>query len=88
MDCYGLYEKMWQFSSFLIQKGLKVLEVGNAEKFIDININKIEKDIEHIALRAVADGKPENIIQEYNGIKYNAVKVAEYIYIPNNTKTV
>lgn len=88
MDCYGLYEKMWQFSSFLIQKGLKVLEVGNAEKFIDININKIEKDTEHIALRAVADGKPENIIQEFNGNRYNAIKVAEYIYIPDNTKTI
>lgn len=88
MDCFGLYEKMWQFSSFLIQKGLKVLEVGNAEKFIDINIKKIDKDTKHIALRAVADGKPENIIQEYNGNKYNAIKVAEYIYIPDNTKTI
>ena len=25
MDSNGMFEKMWQFSSFLIQKGLKVL---------------------------------------------------------------
>ena len=88
MDCFGLYEKMWQFSSLLIQKGLKVLEVSNQDTFIDINIKPIEKDTEHIALRAIMPGKPENIIQEYEGKKYNAVKVAEYIYIPNNTKTI
>ena len=86
MDCFGLYEKMWQFSSLLIQKGLKVLEVSNQDTFIDINIKPIEKDNEHIALRAIMQGKPENIIQEYHGKKYNAIKVAEYIYIPNLTK--
>ena len=33
MDCYGMFEKLWQFSSYLLQKGLKVLEVGNDSKF-------------------------------------------------------
>ena len=30
MDCYGMFEKLWQFSSYLLQKGLKVLEIGRA----------------------------------------------------------
>ncbi len=35
MDTYGLFEKLWQFSADLIRKGIKVLEVGNDQKFIE-----------------------------------------------------
>lgn len=27
LDSYGMFEKKWQFSSFLIQRGLKVLDI-------------------------------------------------------------
>ena len=33
LDCYGFFTELWQFSSFLVNKGLQVLEVGNATKF-------------------------------------------------------
>lgn len=46
MDCYGMFEKLWQFSSYLLQKGLKVLEVGNDTKFMDGNIDRIDEDDE------------------------------------------
>ena len=88
IDCYGLCEKLWQFSSALIGKGLKVLEVGSDEKFIDINIPKAQIDAEHFILRANAKGKPENITQEIDGTKYLAIKVADRIYIPDKTKTI
>ncbi len=83
MVCYGFFEQMWQFSSHLVKKGLKVLEVSDAETFIDINIKKTQEDKEHLILRANAKGKPENITQEVNGIKYKAIKVASKIYIPD-----
>ncbi len=84
IDSNGMFEKKWQFSSFLIQKGLKVLEISDAETFIDININKTEEDKERIFLRANADGKPQYIEHEINGVNYKAVKVADKMYIPNN----
>ena len=82
IDCFGVYEKMWQFSSHLVQKGLKVLEVSNDENFIDINITKAKEEPNHFILRATAEGKPEYIKQTINGIEYNAVKVADKLYIP------
>jgi hypothetical protein len=88
VDSNGMFEKMWQFSSFLIQKGMKVLEVSSDEKFLDINITKAEPDTEHILLRANADGKPEEITQTINGITYEAIKVADKIYIPNKEQIV
>ena len=88
MDCNGMFEKMWQFSSFIIQKGLKVLEVSSDEKFIDINIEKANVDAEHIILRANATGRPEYINHEINGVTYKAVKIANKIYIPDNSQTI
>ncbi len=87
LDCYGAFEKLWQFSSYLLQKGLKVLEVGNDTKFMDGNINRANADSEQLILRANAKGKPEYITQTVNGVTYKAVKVADKIYIPDRTKT-
>ena len=86
MDSNGKFEKLWQFSSFLLQKGFKVLEVSSDEKFIDINITKVETDTEHIILRAHSKGRPENITCEINGTVYAAVKINEKIYIPDKDK--
>ena len=46
VDSNGMFEKLWQFSSLLIQKGLKVLEVSSLEKIIDINIKPSPEDKE------------------------------------------
>ncbi len=88
MDCYGMFDKLWQFSSMLIQKGLKVLEVGNDTKFMDGNIDRIDENSEKVFLRANAIGKPEYITQTVNGIIYKAVKVADKIYIADRTQAV
>ena len=83
-----MFEKLWQFSSYLLQKGLKVLEVGNDTKFMDGNIDRIDEDGEKMFLRANAKGKPEYTTQSINGITYKAVKVADKIYIPDRAQTV
>ena len=77
MDSYGIFEKLWQFSSFMVQKGFKVLAVGNDETFDDGNIEKeTEYEPEKVILRACVMGKPtsENGKVEVNG----------KFYIPNN----
>lgn len=88
MDCYGMFEKLWQFSSYLLQKGLKVLEVGNDTKFMNGNIDRIDEDSEKMYLRANAKGKPEYVTYTINGVTYKAVKVADKIYIPDRAQTV
>ena len=88
VDSNGMFEKLWQFSSFSIQKGLKILEVSTAEKFLDVNIIPIEEDEQHFYLRANADGKPKYIEQEIDGITYKALQVADKIYIPDKTQII
>ncbi len=70
MDSNGMFEKLWQFSSFIIQHGCKVLEVSTDEKFLDINIEKAEKDTTHVLLRACSEGKPNYVDKKIDGKTY------------------
>ena len=83
IDSNGMFEKLWQFSSYLVSKGIQIVAVSKFENIIDINIDKVEHNREKIILRANADGKPEETTQTVNGITYKAIKVADKIYIPN-----
>ncbi len=84
IDSNGKFEKLWQFSSYLVSKGLQIIEVSKEEQILDINIAKPQIDNENLILRATADCKPEYIEQTINGTTYKAIKVADKIYIPNN----
>ena len=83
IDSNGMFDQLWKFSSYLVQKGLKVLEVSKLENVIDLNINQVEKDKEHIFLRATADGNPEYVNHTIDGMTYRAIKVADKLYIVN-----
>lgn len=83
VDSNGMFEELWQFSSFLVHKGLDIIAVTRLENIIDINIDQVKEDKEHILLRANADGKPEYVNHTINGITYRAIKVADKLYIIN-----
>ena len=83
MDSHGMFEKLWQFSSFLVKKGLKVLEVSSDEQFKDINIDKAEYNNGKILLRATGEGKPIYTEKIINGTTQRVVTVGEKSYIPN-----
>lgn len=83
LDSNGMFEKLWEFSAYLIAKGLDVIEVTRLENIIDININQVGEDKHHMILRANADGKPEYVNHTINGITYRAIKVADKLYIIN-----
>ncbi|MCL2061184.1 MAG: hypothetical protein FWH03_00970 [Firmicutes bacterium] len=85
-DSFGKYEKLWQFSSFFINKGFSVLEVSSADKFLDGNITKTKPCPDNLILRANQTGKPEYTTYEHNGTVYHAVKVENKIYIPDRDK--
>lgn len=87
MDSFGMFEKLWEFSSFMISKGFKIIEVGNDEKFLDVNITKAEQDNEHIILRASAKGKPIKTTKTLKDRNYKAIEVEGKMYIPDkNTR--
>ena len=72
MDSNGMFEKLWQFSSFMVSKGFKIIEVGNEEKFDEGDMPKAERDTVHIILRACKSGQPD--------IHGNTIMVWQYHY--------
>ncbi len=82
LDCNGKFEKLWQFSAFVISKGYKVLEVSNSDNFIDITLTKADYDSEHIFLRAVQKGEPKYSTYNLDGVTHKAIRVGNHIYIP------
>ena len=59
MDSNGLFEKLWQFSSFMVSKGFKIIEVGGEDKFNEGDMPKAEQDTVHVILRACKSGEPK-----------------------------
>ena len=58
MDAYGMFEKLWQFSSFMVQKGFKIIAVSDDKSFACGTLAKVDEDTEHILLRACDIGRP------------------------------
>ena len=82
IDSNGKFDKLWKFSSFLIQKGFKIIEVGNDESFIDGNISRAKHHADVIVLRAAQYGEPSYIDMELNGVIHKAVRVDKKEYVP------
>lgn len=56
-DSNGRFEKLWQFSSYLVQKGFKIVEVGGDDKFLDGDFPKVHES-DKLILRACGRGTP------------------------------
>ena len=80
LDSNGMFEKLWQFSSYVVQKGFKVVEVGNVDNIIDSTFPLLPQISNKISLRSVDKGKPK--IQEFphNGRHCKAITVCDKIY--------
>lgn len=57
-DSNGRFEKLWQFSAYLVQKGFKIVEVGGADKFLDGDFPKVPES-DKLILRACGRGTLE-----------------------------
>ena len=62
LDSNGRFEKLWQFSSFLVNKGFKIIEVTTSDKLVYDPFPLIEKRSDKILLRSITKGLP--MIQE------------------------
>ena len=76
VDSNEKFDKLWQFSAFLVSKGFQIIAVGNDSKFTDGNIPKIKERSDKLLLRACMKGKPRqsNSSIEINGKSYEVIK--------------
>ena len=77
-DCYGMFEKKWQFSVFIKEHGMRIIEVNDYNQIEEVNIEPLSKENpKQITLRSSAMGKPQ-ITETRNGKK---ISVGDKSYI-------
>ena len=86
VDSHGKFEKLWQFSAYLVSKGVKVLEVSGDDKFLDGNIARINPHTEYLYIQACSKGQPTISTATINGHAYRMVEVAGKHYIPDRNE--
>lgn len=57
-DSNGKFEKLWQFSAYMVSKGFKVIAVSKEDSFEEGNIPKITPDTDKITIQAYANESP------------------------------
>lgn len=80
LDSNGMFEKLWQFSSYLVQKGFKILEVGANESIIESTFPTVKEVSNRIMLRAIDKGKPEIQEMTYQDRSCKAITLYDKIY--------
>ena len=80
LDSNGRFEKLWQFSSFLVNKGFKIIEVTTSDKLVYDPFPSVEEESNKILLRSIAKGLP--IIQEitYQNRPCKAICIGDKTY--------
>ena len=72
LDSNGAFEKLWQFSAYLVNKGFNIIDASKLENITETNIEPANEDNEHIILRATQESKVE--------LQNNIIKVADKYY--------
>lgn len=71
-DSNGKFEKLWEFSAYMVSKGFNVIAVNKEDSFEIGNIPKIAPDKDKITIQAYTTSKPD--------IKGKAISVGESHY--------
>ena len=88
VDSHGKFEKLWQFSTYLVSKGVKVVEVSGDDKFLDGNIARINSHAEYLYIQACSKGQPTISTTTINERAYRMVEVAGKYYIPDRNEAI
>ena len=57
VDSNGKFEKLWEFSAYMVSKGFKVIAVNREDGFENGNMPRIAPDKDRITIQAYLTGK-------------------------------
>ena len=79
LDCNGRFEKLWEFSSFIVSHGFKVIFLTKSENIMRSTFPVVEES-KRIAVRAISKGRPRIDEFEYEGRRCKVITVSDKIY--------
>ena len=88
VDSHGRFEELWAFSSYLVSKGLKILEVSTEEKFLDGNMKQAKEHPEYLYIQSAQRGQPTKTTVTIDRKTYRAVEICGRRYVPDRNEVV
>ena len=58
VDSYGMFEKLWEFSKYLMDRGFRVIAVDREQYFIEGTIEKVKAQTPKLMIRAIGRVEP------------------------------
>ena len=58
-DSYGKFEKLWEFSAYLVERGFRIIAVDREQFFIDGTMPKVDAESPKLMIRAVGKDEPK-----------------------------
>lgn len=88
VDSHGRFEKLWEFSSYLVSKGVKILEVANGDTFLDGNMKRAKEHSEFLFLQAACKGHPIITNTTIDSTTYRSIEICGRRYVPNRNEVI
>ena len=57
-DSYGKFEKLWEFSAYLVERGFRIIAVDREQFFIDGTMEKVDAPSDKLMIRTVSKDEP------------------------------
>lgn len=86
IDSNGMFERLYEFSEFVSNKGVKIQEVSSGENMLDGNIDRAEENLKKLIIQAADYGRPKYAPYVLRGKEYKGVQVDDKIYVPNKNQ--
>lgn len=88
IDSHGRFEKLWEFSSYLVSKGVKILEVSSGNMFLDGSMKRAKEHHEFLFLQAIGKGHPIITNTTIDSTTYRSIEICGRRYVPNRNEVV
>ena len=81
-DSYGKFEKLWEFSAYLVERGFRIIAVDREQFFIDGTMPKVDAPSEKLMIRAVGKDEPNTFPNTgYEDKAGTMVQLGDAIYL-------
>ena len=84
VDSYGMFEKLWEFSKYLMERGFHVIAVDREQYFVEGTIEKVKEQSPKLMIRAIGKDEPKTFPNTpYEDKEGVMVQLGDAIYLSN-----
>ena len=80
VDSNGKFEKLWEFSAYLVSKGFKILEVGKDDFIIDAGYERVSTPSNKVLVMGYGKGRADIQDVTYENRPCKAIAVHNMAY--------